>query len=86
MLKSPYCKFLPVSVFTKPKTVLAKKNTNYCNCQNRNWRFWQLGREQMGLLASWGNLRSSLGLEDKHTNLNIPTKMNGSETADLANI
>lgn len=37
MLKCPYFKFLPVSVFTIPKTVLAKKNTNYYNCQNGNY-------------------------------------------------
>lgn len=40
----------------------------------------------MGLLASWGNLRNSFRLEDKHTNLQISTKMNDSEIADLAGI
>lgn len=40
----------------------------------------------MGLLASWGNLRNSVRLEDKHTNLQISTKMNDSEIADLAGI
>lgn len=65
-------------VFTISKVVLAKKTTNYCNCQKGHWRFWQLGREQMGLLASWGNLRISLGSEDKHSNLNAFTKRGAS--------
>lgn len=74
----PILHFSELQAFTISKTVLAKKNTKYCNCRNGHWRFWQLSREQMGLLASWGNLRVSLGFEGKQTNLNAFTKRDGS--------
>lgn len=73
----PVLHFSEFQAFTISKIVLAKKNTKYCNCQNGHWRFWQLSREQMGLLASWGNLRISLGFEGKQTNLNAFTKRGG---------